>query len=125
MNGLEHHQRRGGEVVGRRFLLLPTVDVAGEQQSDLPHLVHQTTRKGSEREEVSTTVINQTGTLVHLGHVHSKQVLLGWLIFADALSHHQHQVLFAATKRHQVLVGVSHQHFLNTTLGHEIVGCSD
>lgn len=33
---------------------------------------------------------------------------------ADALSHHQHEVLFAATKRAQVLVGVSSQQLLNT-----------
>lgn len=55
--------------------------------------------------------------LVNLGHVHGKQMLLCGFVFGrvatDALSHHQHEVLFAAAKRHQVLVGVSNQQFLN------------
>lgn len=53
-----------------------------------------------------------------LGHVHGEQMLLcgsvSGGVAADALSHHQHQVLLAAAKRHQVLVGVSSQQFLNT-----------
>lgn len=43
-------------------------------------------------------------------------MLLCRFVFAsvgtDALSHDQHEVLFAASKRHQVLVGVGHQRFL-------------
>lgn len=59
--------------------------------------------------------------LVNLGHVHGKQMLLCWVVFGcapatEALSHHQHEVLLAAPKRHQVLVGVSNLQFLNTII---------
>lgn len=35
---------------------------------------------------------------------------------AKALTHHQHEVLFTASKRYQVLVGLGHQRFLNTQM---------
>lgn len=58
--------------------------------------------------------------LTNLGGVRSKQMFLCRFVFAgvgtDALPHNQHEVLFAASKRHQVLVGVGHQRFLNTQM---------
>lgn len=38
-DGLRHHQRRGGEVVRRRLLLMSAVDVTGDEQGDLPYLM--------------------------------------------------------------------------------------
>ncbi|PWA25589.1 hypothetical protein CCH79_00001400 [Gambusia affinis] len=46
--------------------------------------------------------------------VHHKQMLLSRFVLADVLAHHQHEVLLAASKRHQVLVGMGHQQFLVT-----------
>lgn len=37
-------------------------------------------------------------------------------VVVAALSHDQHEVLFAASKRHQVLVGVGRQRLLNTQM---------
>lgn len=58
--------------------------------------------------------------IIDLGHIHSKQMFLCRFVFAciatDALSHHQHEVLLAATKCHQVLVGVCNQQFLNSEI---------
>lgn len=58
--------------------------------------------------------------IIDLGHIHSKQMFLCRFVFAhiatDALSHHQHEVLLAAAKCHQVLVGVCNQQFLNSEI---------
>lgn len=73
-------------------------------------------------EERNPEMSTQMGDFVNLRHVHGKQMLLCWFVFgcaaaaADALSHHQHEALFAAAKHHQALVGVSNQQFLNTII---------
>lgn len=60
------------------------------------------------------------GALTDLGGVHSKQMFLCRFVFASvgtkALSHHQHEVLFRASKHHQILVRLGHQRFLNTQM---------
>lgn len=62
--------------------------------------------------------LSPSGPLTDLGGVHSKQMFLCRFVFAgvsaDVLTHHQHKVLLAASKCHQVLVGVAHQQFLST-----------
>lgn len=35
---LRHHQSRGGEVMGCGLLLMSAVDVAGDEERDLPYL---------------------------------------------------------------------------------------
>lgn len=53
----------------------------------------------------------------NLGGGHSEQVFLCGLVFgsitANALAYHEHKVLPAASKRHQVLIRVGHQQFLH------------
>lgn len=60
----------------------------------------------------------EAGSGTNLGGVHREQMFLRRFVFArtaaDALSHHQHEVLFAAAERHQALVGVGDQQFLST-----------
>lgn len=54
--------------------------------------------------------------LTDLGGVHSKQMFLCWFVFAGVGTNHQHEVLFTASKCHQVLVRLGHQRFLNTQM---------
>lgn len=41
VDGLDHHQSGGREVVGSSLLLMGAVDVAGNEESDLPDLLQK------------------------------------------------------------------------------------